>query len=126
MIRYTRGSKVTISVGPFKDSSGDVAFPTSVHLTIAYPDYSTSSKWPLGGDDLATTSGISMTTPTTASTAALVGVWRSSWNSAVASPGIVYWTAVPSTESLSYGVVEGKFELRGGLASTRAVASTLA
>ena len=127
MIRYTRGSKITISAGPFLDSSGDVAYPSSVHLTIAYPDGSTGSgRWPLNGADYATTSNISMTTPTTASTDALVGVWRSTWASAVSAPGLVYWSAVPSTDGLAYGVSEGRFELRGGFASSAAVATTLA
>lgn len=125
MIRYTRGSKVTIEA-IFYDSTGGIAYPTSVHLTIAYPSGSTSSGgWPMSGDDLETTSGISMTTPSTASTSALIGVWRSTWNSAISGPGVVYWTAVPTTESLGYGVKEGRFELRGGLASSVAVASTL-
>jgi hypothetical protein len=125
MIRYTRGSKVVIEA-LFRDSSGDIAYPTSVHLTVAYPDGSTAvGSWPLSGDALASTSGISMTTPTTATTAALVGVWRSTWNSGVSGPGIVYWSAVPTTGGLVYGVQEGKFELRGGLASSIAVASTL-
>lgn len=126
MIRYTRGSKVTIST-IFYDSSGDIAYPSSVHLTIAYPDGSTGGgKWPLNGAELVTTSGISMTTPTTVSTAALVGQWRSTFLSAKSAPGLVYWTAVPSTDGLAYGVNEGRFELRGGLASSRAVMSTLA
>lgn len=126
MIRYTRGSKVVIHAGPFYDSTGAIAYPTSVHLTIAYPDGTNGSpRWPLSGADLMSTSGISMTTPTTASTAELVGVWRSTWNSGVSSPGIVYWSAVPSTDGLTYGVAEGKFELRGGLASSIAVATTL-
>lgn len=126
MIRYTRGSKIPIST-IFYDSSGDVAYPTSVHLTIAYPDGSTGSgRWPLNGADLVTTSNISMTTPTTVTTAALVGVWRSTWASGASGPGVVYWTAVPSTDGLSYGVNEGKFELRGGMASSAAVATTLA
>lgn len=124
MIRYTRGSKVVIQT-IFYDSTGGVAFPTSVHLTIAYPAQSTRSQWPHSGDDLATTANISMTTPSTVSTATNVGVWKTTWNSAVSGPGIVYWTAVPTTGSLVSGVNEGKFELRGGLASSRAVASTL-
>jgi hypothetical protein len=125
MIRYTRGSKVVIEA-LFRDSSGDIAYPTSVHLTIAYPEGPTgAASWPLSGDELASTSGISMTTPTTVSSAALVGVWRSTWNSGISSPGIVYWSAVPSTDGLVYGVKEGKFELRGGLASSIAVVSTL-
>lgn len=124
MIRYTRGSKVVIET-IFYDTSGDVTFPTSVHLTIAYPAQSTGGQWPLSGADLETTASISMTTPSTASTAANVGVWKTTWNSAVSGPGIVYWSAVPTTGSLVSGVREGKFELRGGLASSRAVASTL-
>jgi hypothetical protein len=125
MIRYTRGSKVVIEA-IFYDTSQDIAYPTSVHLTIAYPDPSTGGyAWPLSGDALLTTSNISMTTPTTASTAALVGVWRSTFNSAKSARGVVHWTAVPSTNGLIYGVVEGKFELRGGPASSLAVLSTL-
>lgn len=124
MIRYTRGSKVVIEA-IFYDTSGDIAYPTSVHLTIAYPAQSTQGQWPFNGDDLATTANISMTTPTTISTAAAVGIWKTTWNSGVSGPGIVYWSAVPTTESLVSGVAEGKFELRGGLASSRAVASTL-
>ena len=125
MIRYTRGSKVVIET-IFYNTSGEVTFPTSVHLTIAYPDPSTGGgRWPLSGDELLTTSGISMTTPTTASTAARVGIWTSTWNSAASATGLVYWTAVPTTGSLVSGVNEGRFELRGGFASTRAVASTL-
>jgi hypothetical protein len=122
MIRYTRGSKVVIEA-LFRDSTGGIAYPSSVHLTIAYPD--SADEWPLSGTALASTSGISMTTPTTVSTAALVGVWRSTWNSAVSATGVVHWTAVPSTDGLVYGVKEGRFELRGGLASTIAVTSTL-
>lgn len=125
MIHYIRGSKIPISA-VFYDSSGDVAYPSSVSLTIAYPDGSTDVlAWPLSGDELQTTSGIAMTTPTTASTAALVGVWRSTWNSAAAGPGIVYWTAVPSTDGLAYGVKEGKFLLKGGFANPTAVGTTL-
>jgi hypothetical protein len=124
MIRYTRGSKVVIEA-IFYDTSQDIVYPTSVHLTLAYPDPSTSARWPLSGDALLTTSSISMTTPTTASTAALVGVWTSTFNSAKSGMGVVHWTAVPSTNGLIYGVVEGKFELRGGLASSVAVLSTL-
>lgn len=124
MIRYTRGSKVVIET-IFYDTSGDITYPTSVHLTIAYPYNSTGCKWPLSGDSLETTANISMTTPTTATTAAAVGVWKTTWNSAISGPGIVYWTAVPTTEALVSGIREGKFELRGGLASSRAVASTL-
>jgi hypothetical protein len=124
MIRYTRGSKVVIEA-IFYDTSQDIVYPTSVHLTLAYPDPSTACRWPLSGDALLTTSNISMTTPTTASTAALVGVWRSTFNSAKSGMGVVYYTAVPSTNGLIYGVVEGKFELRGGLASSVAVTSTL-
>jgi hypothetical protein len=127
MIRYTRGSKVVIST-VFKDTSGDVAFPTSVHLTIAYPENSTGNPWPLSGTDLQTTASISMTTPSTdpaSSASAIYGVWKTTWNSGASGPGIVYWTAVPTTELLVSGVNEGRFELRGGLASSRAVASTL-
>jgi hypothetical protein len=120
MIRYTRGTGVVIET-IFYDSSQDIVYPTSVHLAITYP----TTGWPLDGSALATTTGISMTTPSTVSTAANVGVWTSTWNSAVAARGIVYWTAIPTTESLIYGVKEGKFELRGGPASSYAIASTL-
>jgi hypothetical protein len=123
MIRYTRGSKVVIDA-IFYDTSEDIAYPTSVRVTLAYPDPSTSAKWPLSGDSLRTTY-VTMTTPTTVSTAALVGQWRTTWNSAASGRGIVHYTAVPSTDGLIYGVVEGKFELRGGLASSLAVLSTL-
>jgi hypothetical protein len=121
MIRYTRGSKVVLET-IFYDSSGDIAYPSSVAMTIAYPDGSTSSKWPLNGNDYLTTV-VALTTPTTASTSALVGQWRTTWSSAIANRGIVYWTAVPT--DLTYGVNEGKFELRGGPASSAAVATTL-
>ena len=117
MIHYTRGSKIPISA-IFHDSSGDIAYPSSVTLTIAYPDGSTDVlAWPLSGDNLQTTAGIAMTTPTTVTTADLVGVWRSTWNSAASAPGMVYWSAVPSTGGLAYGVQEGKFLIKGGMAN---------
>jgi hypothetical protein len=122
MIRYTRGSKIVIST-IFYDTSGDIAYPSTVTLTIAHPSASTSSRWPVDGTELETTT-LSMTTPSTATTSAVVGQWLTTWNSAISGRGLVSWTAVPST--LNYGVNEGKFELRGGLASSLAVASTLA
>lgn len=120
MIRYTRGDQIVIRT-LFKDSSGDIAYPSTVRITFAYPEGSTSSRWPHDGTELATTT-ITMTTPSTASTAALVGQWATTWNSAIASTGIVYWTAVPST--LRFGINEGKFELRGGLANRTAIPTT--
>lgn len=122
MIHYTRGSKIVIST-VFYDTSGDIAYPSTVTITIAHPSGSTGSRWPLDGTELETTT-FAMTTPTTVTTSALVGQWRTSWNSAISGRGLVSWTAVPST--LDYGVNEGRFTLRGGLASSRAVASTLA
>lgn len=128
MIHYTRGSKVVIEA-VFKDSTGGVAFPTSVHLTVAYPAYTTDQPWPLNGTDLQPTSVISMTTPSTdaaTSAASIYGVWRSTWNSAPSGTGIVYWTAVPTTEAVfTPGIAEGKFTLKGGLANPTAVPTTL-
>jgi hypothetical protein len=121
MIRYTRGSKVIIRT-LFRDTSGDIAYPTTVNITFAYPSGSTSSRWPQDGTEMETTT-ITMTTPTTASTSALVGQWATTWNTAISGTGMVYWTAVPST--LTYGVNEGKFKLVGGLAHPTAVPSTL-
>jgi hypothetical protein len=121
MIHYTRGEKIVIRTSAFKDSTGGVVFPTSVNITIAYPHGSTNSRWPHDGTELQTTT-FAMTTPSTASTAALVGQWVTTWNSAISGAGIVYWTAVPSTV---YGISEGKFQLRGGLANPTAVPTTL-
>lgn len=118
MIHYTRGEKIVIRTSAFKDSTGGVVYPSSVTLTIAYP----SSGWPHNGTELNTTT-ITMTTPTTASTSSVVGQWVTTWNSAVSVAGPVFWTAVPSTV---YGISEGRFQLRGGLANPTAVPSTLA
>lgn len=120
MIRYTRGTKAIIRT-IFYDTSGDIAYPTSVNITFAYPTGTTTSRWPHDGTELATTT-IALTTPTTVSTAALVGQWQTTWNTAISNTGVVYWTAVPS--NLTYGINEGKFELRGGLANPTAVPTT--
>ena len=121
MIRYNRGTKVIIST-IFRDTSGDIVYPTSANVTIAYPDGSTTARWPFDGEDMLTTT-VALTTPTTATTSALVGQWRTTWNRSVSAKGTVYWTAVPA--DLTYGVNEGSFVLRGGLASTTAVPTTL-
>ena len=121
MIRYTRCERIVIRTSAFKDSTGGVVYPSSVTLTIAYPHGSTTSRWPYDGTELQTTT-ITMTTPTTASTSAVVGQWVTTWNSAISGQGIVYWTAVPSTV---YGISEGRFQLRGGLANPTAVPTTL-
>ena len=121
MIRYTRGERIVIRTSAFKNSTGGVVYPSSVILTIAYPHGSTTSRWPHDGTELQTTT-ITMTTPTTASTSAVVGQWVTTWNSAISGAGIVYWTAVPSTV---YGISEGRFQLRGGLANPTAVPTTL-
>ena len=122
MIRYNRGSRIPIAT-IFYDSTGGIVYPASVNITIAYADGSTDSRWPLDGTELESTT-VTMTTPTTASTDALVGQWRTTWDSAVASPGVVYWSAVPSTDVFT-NINEGKFELRGGLANPIAVPTTL-
>lgn len=121
MIHYTRGSKIVLRT-IFYDTSGDIAYPSTVNITIAYPHGSTNSRWPHDGTELETTT-ITMTTPTTASSSALVGLWATTWNSAVSNTGMVYWTAVPST--MFDGPKEGKFQLRGGLANPTAVPTTL-
>lgn len=121
MIRYIRGSKVIIST-IFYDTSGDIAYPTSANVTIAYADGSTGARWPFDGNDMLTTT-IALTTPTTVSTSASVGQWKTTWDSSVSAQGTVYWTAVPA--DLTYGVNEGQFVLRGGLANQTAVPTTL-
>lgn len=121
MIRYTRGTKVIVET-IFYDTSGDIAYPTSASITFAYPDGSTGADWPFDGQDMLTTT-VSLTTPTTASTDANVGKWKTTWDSSVSNKGTVYWTAVPS--DLTYGVNEGSFALRGGMANPTAVPTTL-
>lgn len=121
MIRYTRGTKVIVET-IFYDTSGDIAYPTSANITIAYPDGSTGARWPFDGEDMLTTT-IALTTPSTASTDANVGKWKTTWDSSPSAQGTVYWSAVPS--NLTYGVNEGQFVLRGGLANPIAVPTTL-
>jgi hypothetical protein len=121
MIHYTRGTKVILRT-LFKDTSGDIAYPSSVRITIDYPHGSTSSRWPVDGGELETTN-MAMTTPSTASTSALVGQWVTTWNSAISNTGVVYWTAVPA--DATYGINEGRFLLKGGLANPTAVPTTL-
>lgn len=117
MIRYTRGTRVPIST-VFYNSTGGIMTPTTVTITIAYPTGSTTSDWPFDGTDLATTT-VTMSTPLTTA-----GTYTTTWDSAISGNGVVYWTAVPSTDSF-YQVNEGKFELRGGLANPTAVPTTL-
>jgi len=116
MNTYNRGSKVIIET-VFYDTSGDIAQPTSARIVIAYPSGSTSDDWPFDGNDLLTSTSSLANTSTTA------GTWATTWNSAVSAPGVVAWTAVPS--NTLYGVNEGRFLLRGGLANSAAVPTTL-
>src|SRR5512139_623006 len=86
MIRYTRGTKVILNP-IFYDTSAAIAYPTSANITIAYPDGSTDARWPFDGNDMLTTT-VALTTPTTASTSALVGQWRTTWDSSVSATGV--------------------------------------
>lgn len=115
MERHNRGSRVPITV-IFHNSTGAIAQPTSANIVFSYADASTTAEWPLDGQERLTT------TATLASISTLAGTWGTTWNSAVASTGLVFWTAYPSTTV--YEIINGQFELIGNLANPIAIPST--
>ncbi len=118
MERHQRGAKIPITV-IFHNSSGGIAQPTSANIVFSYTDAASSTlwrQWPLDGEDRITT------TSSLASVSTVAGTWATTWNSAVASTGLVFWTAYPSTTV--YEVINGQFELMGNLASPIAIPST--
>lgn len=118
MERHQRGSRVPITV-IFHNSTGGIAQPTSANITISYADAAASTlwtQWPLDGQDRLTT------TVALASVSTVAGTWATTWNSAVASTGLVFWTAYPSTTV--YEIINGQFELIGNLANPIAIPST--
>lgn len=118
MEQHRRGSRVPITV-IFHNSSGGIAQPTSANIVFSYIDASASTlwrQWPLDGQDRLTV------TSTLASISTAAGTWGTTWNSAVASTGLVFWTAYPSTAI--YEVINGQFELTGNLANPIAIPST--
>jgi hypothetical protein len=93
----------------FYDTSGDLASPTSVALTISYP----TSGWPFNTCRETTT--LSMTQSTEGSTHAEYLTWASTWASGQAYPGPVYWSI--RSDDLSLSVSDGSLILRGNEAN---------
>jgi hypothetical protein len=115
MDRFARGTKVRIST-IFYDATGGIAQPTSANIVFSYANAASGSYWPLDGEDRLTS------TSSLASVSTTLGTWATTWNSAVASTGFVYWTAYPST--LVTAVNFGQFELTGNPSGFPAIPST--
>lgn len=118
MERHQRGSRIPITV-TFHDSTGGIAQPTSANIVFSYGDASATTTWcdwPLDASDRLTS------TSALVSISTVTGTWATTWNSAVASTGLVFWTAYPSTTV--YEVINGQFELIGNLANPIAILST--
>lgn len=115
MDRFQRGTKVPITT-IFYDATGGIAQPTSANIVFSYASPTTNIGWPLNGADRVTS------TSSLASLSTTAGTWGTTWNSAVASTGVIYWTAYPST--LVSAVNNGKFELVGNLSNFPAIPST--
>jgi len=69
---------------------------------------------PMSGDDRYSYSLASVSTA--------AGTWATTWNSAVASTGVILWTAYSSTDAGA--VVNSHFQLVGNLANFPAIPST--
>ena len=119
MERYSRGTHVPITV-IFYGATGDILQPTSATIAFSYPQAISPTTqvipWPLDGEDQLSSTASMASISTTA------GTWGSTWNSAVASTGVVFWTAYSSTDARA--VVNGQFELTGNLANPLAIPST--
>jgi hypothetical protein len=83
-----RGNSILFTATP-KDALGNIVTPSSMALTLNY----------------VTTTGRAGTSIVMVNSA---GSWTATWESSVAEPGIVYWSARASSPS---GAEDGSFEL---------------